>query len=976
VKAFGRSVCALALVACASNAFAGPEQGTDVPVLRTNIGSHSAPIRSIDVDSKGRYAVTASEDKTAGVWDLESGKLLQVLRPPLGAGNDGKLFAAAITPDGSQVAVGGWSADNDVYLFDRSSGALKHRITGLPDVVTQLAFSPDGKMLAVGLWGLNGVRLFSSDSAWRSSRETGGDNRYEGAVSGAKFSVDGTRLASASTDGLIRIYDVTQRSLKLLVNTRPTQGRQPFGLAWSVDDKLLAVGFSDAPSVAVLKAETLQLAYLPGVTDITSGGLTSIAWTRDGRELLAAGTWRRTDHLNGLRRWRERGAGSATDESIASNSIVGIQALPDGRVVYASAEPSWGWLESTPNGYTNHPFGSALVDFRNGRNTFRLSRDGGAVAFSLRGAGSSAGAIGFDAVQLQWTSPLPQWKPPSAGKAPLVINDWFESSAPTMNQRRITLNESEMSMTGAVAPGNVGFALGTSQYIRYYNANGNELWRTAAPGTSWQVNITENGRWVVAAFSDGTLRWYAAKDGSEQLILYAHPDGRRWILWSPSGYFAAGPGSEDLIGWHLNRGKDLAADFFSASRFRTDFYRPDVIARVIESADIQQSVRLADAAADRKPRQETAAVALPPVVEIIAPIGDVSTSKTDVVFRLAIRTPNDAPILALRVRVNGLLQPEVRVPKMTAASGATDREVTVKVPAANSEVQIFAENRNGTSSPAVVPVKWSGAKPSEPSPIAAAKPDLLLAPKLYVLAVGMSKYKNTSYNLDFAAKDAGDFSKALSLQKGSLYRDVEVKLLTDGKATKDDVLEGLEWLKREVTARDVGVLFLAGHGINDNAGNYYFLPHDGNPEQLLRTGVAQNDIKLALNSIAGKAMFFIDSCHSGNVLGTAKTRSLVDVNAVVNELTTAENGVIVFAASTGKQLSRESPEWGNGAFTKAVVEGLTGKADFRKTGIITHKALDFYVAERVKELTKGQQSPVSITPSGISDFPIALVKRL
>jgi uncharacterized caspase-like protein len=329
----------------------------------------------------------------------------------------------------------------------------------------------------------------------------------------------------------------------------------------------------------------------------------------------------------------------------------------------------------------------------------------------------------------------------------------------------------------------------------------------------------------------------------------------------------------------------------------------------------------------------------------------------------------------VRVRVNGLLQPEARIPKSSVASSTSEREITIRVPTEDSEIQVFAENRNGVSTPAIVPVKWSGAKPAESTPVNTARTDNLLAPKLYVLAVGMSKYRNASYNLDFAAKDASDFSKAMSLQKGTLYRDVVLKVLTDGKATKDDVLDGLEWLKREVTSRDVGILFLAGHGLNDNAGNYYFLPHDGNPEQLLRTGVAQNDIKLALNSIAGKALFFIDSCHSGNALGTAKTRGVVDVNAVVNELASAENGVIVFAASTGRQFSREAPEWGNGAFTKAVVEGLTGKADFRKTGIISHKALDFYVAERVKELTKGQQSPVSITPSGISDFPIALVKR-
>jgi len=975
MKAYFRRACAIALATCVWNSFAGPDQPAEAPILRTSIGSHSAPIRAIDVDSKGRYAVTAAEDKTAGIWDLESGKLLQVLRPPVGPGNDGKLFAAAMTPDGAMVAVGGWSADNDVYLFDRSSGVLRHRITGLPDVVTQLTFSPDGRTLAVGLWGVNGVRLFSSDSGWHSSRETGSDNRYEGAVSGAKFSWDGARLAVASTDGLIRSYAATQRSLSLVGSTRPAQGRQPFGVAWSPDNRLLAVGFSDSASVAVLNADSLQLAYAPSTTGISGGSLNAVSWTRDGEDLLAAGTLRGADRLNVLRRWRQGGKGAANDESVASNTVVGVHALADGRVVYASAEPSWGWLKKTSNGYTNQSFGSALADFRNARNTFRLSRDGATVAFPLNSTRGAGEVTAFDVVQLQWTAPQPQWKPPSAGKPPVGISDWFENTTPTLNQRRISLPESEISMTAAVASNNSGFAIGTSQHVRYYNTSGTEIWRVAAPGTTWQVNISESGRWVVAAFSDGTIHWYTAKDGMEHLTLFAHPDHRRWVLWTPSGYFAAGPGSEDLIGWHLNRGKDLAADFFPASRFRGQYYRPDVVAKVIETADIQEAVRLADLDANRKPRTEMAGVALPPIVEILAPSGEVATSKAEVTLRIAIRTPNDAPVLSVRVRVNGLLQPETRLPKGQDASSTSGREVTVKVPADDSEIQVFAENRNGVSAPAVVPVKWSGARPRDTSTGNSARTDSSLAPKLYVLAVGMSRYRNAAYNLDFAAKDAGDFSKAMFLQKGSLYRDVEVKVLTDAKATKDDVLDGLEWLKREVTSRDVGILFLAGHGLNDNTGNYYFLPHDGNPEQLLRTGVAQNDIKLALNSIAGKALFFIDSCHSGNALGTAKTRGAVDVNAVVNELASAENGVIVFAASTGRQFSREAPEWGNGAFTKAVVEGLTGKADFRKTGVISHKALDFYVAERVKELTKGQQSPVSITPSGIGDFPIALVKR-
>jgi hypothetical protein len=46
--------------------------------------------------------------------------------------------------------------------------------------------------------------------------------------------------------------------------------------------------------------------------------------------------------------------------------------------------------------------------------------------------------------------------------------------------------------------------------------------------------------------------------------------------------------------------------------------------------------------------------------------------------------------------------------------------------------------------------------------------------------------------------------------------------------------------------------------------------------------------------------------------------------------------------------------WGNGAFSRAVIEGRNGKADERRTGRITVTMLDLYVAERVKELTKGQ----------------------
>ena len=152
------SAFALALAVVAPVGAAEP-----APQLRIESGTHSAPIRALSVDAAGRLAVTAAEDKTARVWDLATGQLLQTLRPSVGTGNEGKLYAAAISPDGTLVAAGGWSKDNEVYVFHRSSGQLVHRIAGLPNVITHLAFAPDGKRLLVSLWGKQGIRLYASD---------------------------------------------------------------------------------------------------------------------------------------------------------------------------------------------------------------------------------------------------------------------------------------------------------------------------------------------------------------------------------------------------------------------------------------------------------------------------------------------------------------------------------------------------------------------------------------------------------------------------------------------------------------------------------------------------------------------------------------------------------------------------------------------------------------------------------------------
>ena len=78
------------------------------PFLKIEAGMHIAGIRRIDVSDDGRMMITSSEDKTARIWSLPDGKLQRILRVPVGPANEGKVYAAALSPDGSIAAVGGW----------------------------------------------------------------------------------------------------------------------------------------------------------------------------------------------------------------------------------------------------------------------------------------------------------------------------------------------------------------------------------------------------------------------------------------------------------------------------------------------------------------------------------------------------------------------------------------------------------------------------------------------------------------------------------------------------------------------------------------------------------------------------------------------------------------------------------------------------------------------------------------------------
>ncbi len=105
------------------------------------------------------------------------------------------------------------------------------------------------------------------------------------------------------------------------------------------------------------------------------------------------------------------------------------------------------------------------------------------------------------------------------------------------------------------------------------------------PGVVWAVNITGDGRLVVAAYGDGTIRWHQMSDGKELLAFLPLADRTNWVAWTPDGFYAATPGAHGVLRWHVNRGWDAPAETIPVADI-AELRRPEVLPLVLQETDI------------------------------------------------------------------------------------------------------------------------------------------------------------------------------------------------------------------------------------------------------------------------------------------------------------------------------------------------------------------------------------------------------
>ena len=278
----------------------------------------------------------------------------------------------------------------------------------------------------------------------------------------------------------------------------------------------------------------------------------------------------------------------------------------------------------------------------------------------------------------------------------------------------------------------------------------------------------------------------------------------------------------------------------------------------------------------------------------------------------------------------------------------------VGVPNRDCTITLYAQNRAGNSEPVSVRLIRENV----------AQGDL---PRLFCVAIGVGDYQDEKLPpLKLSVKDARDFAEVIGKKQGFPFSDVQVKLLTDKEATRADIFEALQWLQQETTPNDICIFFFAGHGYRDEKDRFYFMPYGGTTDRLYNCFSA-TDFKNMADDINSKLIVFADACYSAALFESTRSAAATHF---LEQLRRTKNGMMLYASSASDTKSKEDLEWGNGAFTKALLSAFNGGARQQFDEGLSTQVLEMHLYKEVRRITDFKQTPIFINPNGMEHFNI------
>jgi uncharacterized caspase-like protein len=258
----------------------------------------------------------------------------------------------------------------------------------------------------------------------------------------------------------------------------------------------------------------------------------------------------------------------------------------------------------------------------------------------------------------------------------------------------------------------------------------------------------------------------------------------------------------------------------------------------------------------------------------------------------------------------------------------------------------------------------------------------------FAVIIGISQYQYNEgglNNLQYADADAESMRSFLKTQEGGSFPDRNILFLTNNKATLDGLKAALKTHLKRAKRNDLIFIFIAGHGSPDpySPQNLYFLLSDSKVADMPKTAFSMTELQRYLDNdvVAERVIVFIDTCHSAGISGTTLVNNRgvgIKENNIINNRAISlfkEKGRAVITSSDVEEVSQESQKWGNGhgVFTWALIEGLTGKADFNNDKQVTTGELFNFVRGQVQTETNFAQNPKAAIGNN-KDLTLAITK--
>ena len=980
---------------------------------------HTDQVTSVAISRDGKRVLTGSKDKSARLWDAASGKSLREFTMPESAPvkpKDAKSTPAftgwppyvesvAFSPDGKQVLTGSW--DKTARLWDSQSGSLVRTFTiaepapspagkmepsriqfgfglGAPVTKVLIAFSPDGAQVLGG--GPNGLlRLWDAKSGKELQAFTGHTNWIDSVA----FSRNGTQVL-ASSYATTRLWDVKSgKELRAFA----AQTDVIHAAAFSRDGKRILIGGQNG------SLRVWDVASGKQTRDFAVGARIVHEWSFAPDGMLA---WADMSHLLGspINVW-DVSSGKIVhaikDPGLKGPMImprvVALAFSPDGKRILTGQDDKKVRLRDVQSGTTLHTFAghtngvNAVAFSPDGKRALTGSYDKTARLWDLESGKQlhlfeAHAAAAFAGVAVAFS---PDGSQAATCAADKMVRFW---DVRTGKQMRVWAAHANPVNSLAFSPDGKQ-VLTTSRYVddkaRLWDvpsgaevrvfAGHDNLVRSAA--------FSPDGKQVVTASSDGTVRLWDARTGQELCKFIAFTDGS-WAVFTPENHYLASTGV--LKGLAFRVGQRM----FSFDQFDLKFNRPDKVVERIGLAAPEVTAAYRQAYQKRLKRMNFTEAMLGadfqlPEVAVPTNLPQATRARS---IKFKVRASDAGHLLdRLNIYVNGVPAHGVAGIDLRGKKVRTwEQDVDIELGAGKNTIQVSALNEKGAESL------------RETLEIVCEAPEI--KPDLYVVVVGVSAYQDQRFRLTYADKDAKDLADYLASLKN--FRQARVLRLVNQDATRDKILTAKQLLS-EARVDDQVIVFFSGHGLLDSELDYYFATVDMDFTHPAAKGVSYEAIEGLLSGIrARKKLLLMDTCHSGEVdrdepaelvatqfvEGEVKGRAVRGLQrklqdrplGLKNSLRLQEelfadlrrgSGAVVISAAGGMEFALESREWNNGVFTYALLRGLKdNQADLNKDGQVQVSELRKYVTDEVRRLTGDRQSPTTRMENLDFDYPI------